>query len=482
MNSLSFALLNECFRRLKGSLALNTVRFDEGSETADINCKNWSISVGPGFVYELLGKGLSEEEVYEGLLVHEIGHFRHHPFNLETHLLEIDALMRNNCPLGFKGLYDDFMCNSRIILEKKEARLSKIYSVLEASGVLGTLNGFYNYLSRDYGGDRIFSDKKLTPVQAEKIERLKEINIKCARSLHPLYLIDFYNIFKDDDVKDESLNDLLDDLGEQYGEDKVVETVKRLIDEGKINGKEAGKYCKALNIHEFGNFEKHVEESRKYSISVQKLRRTGLKFSSPFCPVKAGVEDLSNYDPFNSFASGGKAVPGLSYYWISKEDGFLEEFSTLNDLVLMVDSSGSMTNPNSGVSSAVVSAMTVAGYYIANDRSVAVVNFSNNTFVSGFSKNKDEVFREIFKYQGGGTTLNVDSINLDFKDRDVLIITDEEISNFDETISFLSSKKSDENHVYIISIQGSNSEDATSGIRRIKLQDPKDIPKIVIGE
>jgi uncharacterized protein (DUF2132 family) len=482
--------LLKAFKKLKGSSPLNHAYFSkEGKEktgTACIDCENWEIEINPKFAHELIAKGLDEQTIYEGLLAHEIGHYRHHPFDLETSLLEVDALEKNNMPLGIKGLYDDFMCNSRIILEKKEESLSKIYKTLESESILQTLNGFYSYLSNGYGSNCLFSGKKPANDEIEKISRLKEINIRCKKNIHPYFIKKFYEIFKDEKIPNESLEQIMQGLKDKYGEKKLKETIKKLAEEKKISADSAKKYFSKSEIKEeyFSSFQRHINESKKYSIRVQSIKKTGSRFNSPYCPRKTSIDDISNYDPFISIASGGRAMPGLSNSWISKESGFLEEFSTLNDLILMVDSSGSMIDPNNDeiLSFAIVSAMTVANYYMMNNKKVAVVNFSSNTLVNDFSDNRKKVLESIFTYQGGGTHLDIKEIKLNFDSKDTLIITDEQIENYSETIKFLKSKKNEQGHTYIISIGNEDSKAEEEGIKRIKITDPKDIPKIVIGE
>ena len=217
---LSIETLKKVFNEIKENLPLNIVKYGEKSQTACIDCKTWDIELNPEFLYELMDKGLDEKTAYKGLLVHEMGHYKHHPFDLETSLMEIDALEKDNLPLGIKGLYDDFMCNARIILEGKDEALSKIYKVLKGEGIMNTLNGFYSEFSNKFGKKNVYSDKKLSKEDLEKIEKLQKINIQCRKELHTHNIKKFHEIFKNDEIPEESLEQLMKELKDLNGEEK----------------------------------------------------------------------------------------------------------------------------------------------------------------------------------------------------------------------------------------------------------------------
>ncbi|MDD5499290.1 MAG: hypothetical protein PHT91_00245 [Candidatus Nanoarchaeia archaeon] len=482
LSDLSVHLLKKTFDEVKGSLPLSKICFGENYSTAGINNKTWEIEINPSFIYGLLNKGLDEEEAYKGILAHEIGHYKHHPFDLETNLMEIDSLEKNKIPLGIKNFYDDFICNSRIILERKDEFLGKMYNSFESEGILRILNLFYNMLSEKYGTNAGFSKKECIPEEWILAEKLNQkINIKCKKELHPYFIKEFYEVFKEQEIPDKSLQEIMKELKDSHGEKELKETIKELEKNGKISKESSREYLRNID-GDFSNFDMHVWESEKYSISVQKLKRVGSKFGVPFSPIKTSIDDIANYDPFISLASGGKAMPGLSNNWMNKNTAFMEECSALNDLILIIDSSGSMINPQKRISPAIVSAMTISNYYLVNNKKVGVVNFSSTNLVQDFSRNKSEIFSKLFEYQGGGTTLNIEDIALDFDSKDVLMITDEEISNYDEAVNFLMGKKSENSHACIISIGGNDSSIEENGVKRIKISHPKDIPKIVIGE
>jgi uncharacterized protein with von Willebrand factor type A (vWA) domain len=111
----------------------------------------------------------------------------------------------------------------------------------------------------------------------------------------------------------------------------------------------------------------------------------------------------------------------------------------------VIDSSGSMTDPERGVSYAVLGAFVIARNYLENGARVGVVNFSNEN-LNLFPTRGDAVFDQLILYQGGGTHLDVKELEAYLRklssQPDLIVITDGGIENFEEVLEFFTKIKS----------------------------------------
>lgn len=486
--------MKSVFKRLKGSMSLEKICYNSEIDTACISMKDFTVSVNPYFVQNLMDEGLSEEEVYNGVLNHEIGHYKFHPFNIKTSLLEINALKENNIPFRVKNYYDDFVDNCNLILHGKDEGLSSVYKTMKNNkGVLNILCLYYAKFSDgdDYGC--VFSKNSMDrEKQNSQLKILDSVNVN-TRDNHGNQIIKFYKIFKDEFdsmPKSCSLESLMKDLNDSYGKEVVGKEVKKLVDK-KLIDEDSGKKLMSeggINVGDyFANsaFEKHKRLADEYTISVEKLKKYS-GYDVPFSPVNLSIDSIGTFDPFNSFASGGKPFPPIAKSWDFKGESFVTgEDVNLNDLLILMDSSGSMKSPEtSGVSHAIISGIALAKYYIMHDSKVGVVNFSSDSIVSDFCKDYELVCKSLFYYQGDGTNLDIGV----FKGMicksdacDVVLISDEMISNYDSVINTFKGLESDNNLLYIFSINNNSQSDNVDGnIHRINIDNPEDIRDIVL--
>ncbi|MBN2052848.1 VWA domain-containing protein [Candidatus Woesearchaeota archaeon] len=204
------------------------------------------------------------------------------------------------------------------------------------------------------------------------------------------------------------------------------------------------------------------------------------------------VEDpYFSIDIFNSY---GRFIPEISKSW--KESSFEGEKETIAppDLLVMIDSSGSMPNPAEDLSPAALGALCAARKYLKKESRVAVVNFGDHTKTTGFTRDYDTIAKKILHYQCGGTELLNDKvyemISKNNKEVDIMLISDGFIYNYDEVMRKLTSRKNT-NRITIMEItrynilggfSGGSSRFQNDKIHVFPIANEEDIPKVVVND
>ncbi|MCS7241030.1 MAG: hypothetical protein NZ651_07295, partial [Candidatus Bipolaricaulota bacterium] len=151
-----------------------------------------------------------------------------------------------------------------------------------------------------------------------------------------------------------------------------------------------------------------------------------------------GIDRLA---PLASF--GRVCTPGLTKKWLrsGRESNLVRQ--SLPDLLILIDSSGSMTNPCESVSYAVLAGIVAALTYLDHGSRVAVINFSSEDLILEFTRDRVKVEKYLVAYQNGGTTVHPDSIKRILHQArgpvDILLISDMAISNLDEVVQAMTS-------------------------------------------
>lgn len=266
----------------------------------------------------------------------------------------------------------------------------------------------------------------------------------------------------------------LGDVGNQDALDQLLDSFSRL-------GVDAGQ----------GRSWFYKQLASKWRIDVlPKPTRAGSQvYPVEIVPWDPGSDGL---DRLNIFASSGRAAhPGLTrIYRLSGVDSAYQD-PAQPDLVLVIDTSGSMDDPNKVMSHAVLGGTIATQAYLERGAEVAVYNFSSRDIVLDFTPDEEQILKHLVKYQGGGTTLNVSVLDNLLRRRpragrdvDILIITDLGISNFDDVLSKISDYE-DAHRVFVFAI--GTIDDATlqrfagTKVSIYLIQDKSDLPQIVLG-
>ncbi len=136
-------------------------------------------------------------------------------------------------------------------------------------------------------------------------------------------------------------------------------------------------------------------------------------------------------------------MPGVTQIWKKQEGKGRGKMEGTPDCLIAIDSSGSMINPRKNLSYAVLGAACATDAYLRNHSKVAVYNFSDAPMggkdVLDYTRRREEVYRILCKYFGGGTALDMDDLMpliQEKKNLDLFIITDMKITNLETLIGY----------------------------------------------
>ncbi|MHA2432902.1 MAG: hypothetical protein ACXADO_06735 [Candidatus Thorarchaeota archaeon] len=194
-------------------------------------------------------------------------------------------------------------------------------------------------------------------------------------------------------------------------------------------------------------------------------------------------------------------VPNMSTRrWLKTEVSGESESESLPDLLIVIDSSGSMTwsmgpkNVSGPYHTALVSAFAAMDFALRKGSRVAAINFSDGTRESEWSRERIPAERVLLAYQGGGTQAPIKKIAEKCKDAEsnvmVLMITDAEISNWDRLMKSISEITSRGHSFFMFHVGpeyyslGEKTVEVLrrAGAVRIPVSSTKDLPGLVIKE
>jgi hypothetical protein len=233
-----------------------------------------------------------------------------------------------------------------------------------------------------------------------------------------------------------------------------------------------------------------LAQSYRLPLRGMPLERGGTLDPYSHTPWEAS-KPVQDIDIWTSF---GKLLPGVSQTWTRRQGVLFGVCEGTPDCLIVLDSSGSMTNPRASQSYAVLGAGCAAEAYLRRAARVAVYNFSDARLdgktVVPFSTDRYAIYRGLCVYHGGGTSLRLRELE-DVRRTasgipDLLLITDMQITNLEEVIDYLSGV---EGRITVIHIGENRATEhfrqATRALARLQIfavRDTQDIPHIVLGQ
>ncbi len=155
-------------------------------------------------------------------------------------------------------------------------------------------------------------------------------------------------------------------------------------------------------------------------------------------PVRCELDDIHEADVEYSLSQFGILHPNYLYKWKNKEgrSGVLQDSAP--DLLIVYDTSGSMPDPKTCVSFALLSAMIASDTALSNGNMVGVINFSSSHTYQPFTNQRDKIDDILTSYTGWGTKIPGERMCQMTKEHDypshVLIITDTLIQDLDREL------------------------------------------------
>ena len=234
----------------------------------------------------------------------------------------------------------------------------------------------------------------------------------------------------------------------------------------------------------------YMKLAENYALPVRKMpmEKSGSRYPYGHSPWEVG-KPFRDIDPWTSL---GKFMPGITQIWEKREGETVGEEERVPDCLVMIDSSGSMTNPREKLSYAVLGAACAADAYLRQGARVAVYNFSDTEtggkLVLDYTRDRKPVYQALCRYFGGGTRLSVGDIGAFQQSRpaDIFLITDMQITNLEDLLACFEKL---ENRITAVHIgdndQVTQFKDRMSNRRGLSLfpvRQRQDIPRIVLGK
>lgn len=449
------------------------------TDMAHISSISKQIIINPSFVMKV-GKFIGVKQTLSALLDHEVSHFTFCPWDFCTHLsiyLSSYEVLKDKRLAEIASGYFMDVCANTYCVSKFETEIPLLYKVLSVSPIDKLICGLYQRLwNLDLGAEENHTTKKLSRIPYLNRERwiqgVKIFSLIIKKYLKNISECNFIHNF----------------ARYSHGEIETglrkfalqVNNPKKFKEAFKLVGKSISLPEAALIYHQ--------ELASKYSMEIIKKidKGSGSLFPYLLKPWEYS-SPLKDVDIWNSF---GKIAPSITKIW-KRISGSGEGKLSVPDCLIIIDSSGSMTNPNYFTSYAVVAAMCAANAYLLHDSMVAVYNFaySPSEEIVNFTKDRSKIFRAIIKFFGGGTRLDLAKIKELLgrrKNVDIFMITDMKIYNLEEVINFFLSLDSSR----VTLVHTKHSSEIKEFKKRVRknnvsifyVKKESDIPKIVLGK
>ncbi len=431
-------------------------------------------------------EGLSDDALL-GLFHHELNHWVKHPYDAKTILLEHSWLEGRRNRRLIRNLFDDVVVNIDLVVNKGLEEVSKLYEEIKA--VTRVDNLIRALLSKLTGLS--FGRYKLDGDLKERLRRLLEIDyLDTTRIRLKNNIRRFADVIED--ILDDYTMPLTNfDIGD-FPEGEIRRAVMEIAREMEME--DFKRFTRDLARSGIGKMEGELKDpdlewykarAMNYTVRIRPLMKTGSLY-----PLEIKDFELeSGMDRYNPVESYGRFIPGIAKEFKMEDFEGLSE--SVPDAVIIIDSSGSMRDPEKTVSYAVLGAFAIARSYMESGAKVGVVNFSGRN-IKLYPTRGDEVYRYIKIYQGGGTVLNVKDLEEYVKrvgEADYILITDAGLYNVEEVVEFFSKMKYRLTLIWIKSDVKGQEEfrkrfEKLRGIRNvnvIEVEREEDIPRIAIS-
>ena len=201
-------------------------------------------------------------------------------------------------------------------------------------------------------------------------------------------------------------------------------------------------------------------------IPIVEFSNTGNKSSYTYPSVWRIGDPIEELDLMLTYMTSPRLIPGMTtkkWGYVSNDDNGTE--SKQMDLLLVVDTSGSMGSAmkeSANMHQAVLASYGILSYFESTKSKVAFIGFSDkiDAYVD-WSDKYDDVRERLLTNGHGGTKFPISRIKstLDVRSRDLvtMLITDGDLGNINESVSYFRDYLNDDNKLYIFLLGGSKS-------------------------
>ena len=480
--------------------------YGEGEEDVGLDMKGKQIYISKEFVEEM-SPVLEPREVLEGLLDHAVSHYLYCPWDVATHLklykeskkVLKDKDMAKRATDCFIDVVADTHCVSQ-----KDTSIPKLYRHLRRGKLEEAIHALYQKIwGMDLGveGHEDVS-RRLSRLPYLDRNRWKESIKRFAMVIHTLLTQDESDGGPDQPNPmgehglqqysqqeiERGLQELATDVDSPAEFKEIVEDFEEELAEGALSSDDAMGYGEGESMDADILYYMKLAENYLLPIRRTPMEKSGSLYPHHHIPWEAG-QPYQDIDPWTSF---GKIMPGITQTWQRLEGNVFSQEEGTPNCIIIIDSSGSMTDPLRNLSHAVLGAACACDAYLRNDAQVAVYNFSD-AYVGGqrvlnYSRNRKAIYRSICHYFGGGTQLQMENIEALQTDRvpDIFLITDMQITNLETMIAYFNGCK---NRVTAVHIGNNKQVQAFRSSMTLRenvgiyaVAKKEDIPRIVLGK
>ncbi|HCR18793.1 MAG TPA: hypothetical protein DIU35_15035 [Candidatus Latescibacteria bacterium] len=453
---------------------------------------------------ESLSEHLPAEHVLEGLLDHGVAHHTVCPWDFDTYLGLYAALkpelLDGDLVKQVVDFFMDVVVDTHCVKERASV-LPDLYRVMDSAGVRNIMKGLYQEI---WGVDLGVSPdpdvvSRLSRIPYLDRTRWTEAIRSFARVVGPL-------VEQAGESQAASGSGLLGEHNmQQYAEDEVAKGLKEfsnrgfhafraMVEDFRQELEEAGQLPevemgRGKGIPKDADLLYYMQKSRSYNLPIRTIpmEKVGGLHPHSHSPWEVG-KPVQDIDIWTSF---GRILPGISQVWDRREGETHGQGEGRPDCLVVIDSSGSMTNPCEDQSYAVLGAGCAADAYLNQRKKVAVYNFSDapsgSRQIQSFTRDRRKIYTALCRYFGGGTALHLPDLKAFGNNPcDIFIITDMQITNLRAVTDYLLETGSRVTAVHVghtrEAKQFRSAVSESQSICVYPVEKPEDIPKIVLAE
>jgi Uma2 family endonuclease len=420
-----------------GNINLNSDKCEIGMA----NLATKSIDINSDRIKELMG-----EEHIETVLSHEVGHIALCPYDLKT-LLVMNYVAQKQ--LGNKvhaqnltNLFQDIVVNSYIHdFENPEKIVGALDKGIMKDNKLAQIYLRFYEKHWELPENTLIQKKDLdseVETRSEELKNLFEEKIYNHKSWCTK-LPDFCDILRkyQQELEDMQENSAMGGnnkgkKGDGGDQEDIMSNAMGIgdIDIQKFSEEELdealGKIAKEFKMFELKELSYGLEKGDPKRINALYYKAQGEKYKLhlpkvisnngelfPMSVKQWNPEDEATKLDINySLQNYGTIIPGVTTFQWNHEEGLnFKQNYDCPDLLIILDSSGSMPDPEQYESLAVISAMAAKKSALNLGARVAALNFSGDHREINYTNDEEEIDKGLLYYYDGGTVLPTDSIH-----------------------------------------------------------------------